>query len=55
MQCRIFGRTCWPVSETRIGARQIGGQWGKVDDAASIRTPLHAFERGINFVDTPGS
>ena len=34
------------------GGWQIGGQWGRVDDAASIRTLLHAFEKGINFVDT---
>lgn len=52
MQYRDFGRTGWKVSEIGFGAWQIGGQWGKVDDAASIRTLLHAFEREINFVDT---
>lgn len=52
MQYRDFGRTGWKVSEIGFGAWQIGGQWGKVDDAASIRTLLHAFDRGINFVDT---
>ena len=52
MQYRNFGRTGWKVSEIGFGAWQIGGQWGRVDDAASIRTLLHAFERGINFVDT---
>lgn len=52
MQYRDFGRTGWKVSEIGFGAWQIGGQWGKVDDAASVRTLLHAFERGINFVDT---
>lgn len=52
MRYRTFGRTGWQVSEIGFGAWQIGGQWGKVDDAASIRTLLHAFERGINFVDT---
>lgn len=30
----------------------MGGDWGPVDDEASIRTLLHAFESGINFVDT---
>lgn len=52
MQYRQFGRTGWSVSEIGFGAWQIGGTWGKIDDAASIRTLLHAFERGINFVDT---
>lgn len=52
MRYRAFGRTGWQVSEIGFGAWQIGGQWGRVDDAASIRTLLHAFERGINFVDT---
>jgi aryl-alcohol dehydrogenase-like predicted oxidoreductase len=52
MQYRTFGRTGWKVSEIGFGGWQIGGSWGKVDDAASIRTLLHAFERGINFVDT---
>lgn len=52
MQYRTFGRTGWQVSEIGFGAWQIGGQWGKVDDDASILTLLHAFEAGINFVDT---
>lgn len=52
MRYRHFGRTGWQVSEIGFGAWQIGGQWGRVDDAASIRTLLHAFDRGINFVDT---
>jgi aryl-alcohol dehydrogenase-like predicted oxidoreductase len=49
---RQFGRTGWSLSEIGFGAWQIGGSWGKVDDDASIRTLLHAFECGINFVDT---
>ena len=52
MRYRDFGRTGWKVSEIGFGAWQIGGSWGHVDDAASIRTLLHAFDRGINFVDT---
>lgn len=52
MQYRTFGRTGWQVSEIAFGGWQIGGDWGTVDDDASIRTLLHAFERGINFVDT---
>jgi len=52
MNFRPFGRTGWQVSEIGFGAWQLGGQWGKQDDAASIETLHHAFERGINFVDT---
>lgn len=52
MRYRTFGRTGWQVSEIGFGAWKLGGQWGKVDDKASIRTLLHAFEKGINFVDT---
>jgi aryl-alcohol dehydrogenase-like predicted oxidoreductase len=52
MEYRTFGRTGWDVSEISFGAWQLGGQWGEVDDEASIRTLLHAYERGINFVDT---
>lgn len=52
MRTRPFGRTGWHVSEIGFGAWQIGGDWGAVDDDASVRTLLHAFERGINFVDT---
>jgi aryl-alcohol dehydrogenase-like predicted oxidoreductase len=52
VQYRIFGKTGWSVSEISFGAWQLGGQWGQVDDEASIRTLLDAYEQGINFVDT---
>ena len=52
MRFRTFGRTGWQVSEIAFGAWQIGGGWGKVDDAQSIATLLYAFEKGVNFVDT---
>jgi aryl-alcohol dehydrogenase-like predicted oxidoreductase len=52
MRFRSFGRTGWNVSEIGFGAWQIGGGWGKVDDDESISTLLHAFDKGINFVDT---
>ncbi len=52
MQYRTFGRTGWQVSEIAFGGWQLGGDWGHVDDEASIRTLHHAFTRGINFVDT---
>lgn len=52
MRYRHFGKTGWQVSEIAFGGWQLGGQWGEVDDEASIATLLHAFERGVNFVDT---
>jgi aryl-alcohol dehydrogenase-like predicted oxidoreductase len=52
MHYREFGRTGWKVSEIAFGGWQLGGQWGDVDDEASIATLLHAFEQGVNFVDT---
>lgn len=52
MRYRDFGRTGWKVSEIGFGGWQIGGAWGAVDDDASVRTLLHAFDKGINFVDT---
>ena len=52
MKYRQFGRTGWQVSEIAFGAWQLGGDWGVVDDDASIATLHHAFDRGVNFVDT---
>ena len=52
MKYRSFGRTGWNVSEIAFGAWQLGGDWGSVDDDASIRTLHHAFDRGVNLVDT---
>jgi aryl-alcohol dehydrogenase-like predicted oxidoreductase len=52
VQYRTFGQTGWQVSEIAFGGWQIGGDWGTVDDQASIRTLHHSFASGINFVDT---
>jgi aryl-alcohol dehydrogenase-like predicted oxidoreductase len=52
MRYRSFGRTGWNVSEISFGGWQLGGGWGSVDDEASISTLLHAYESGINVVDT---
>lgn len=52
MRYRAFGRTGWQVSEIAFGAWQLGGDWGRVDDADSIATLHYAFEKGVNFVDT---
>jgi aryl-alcohol dehydrogenase-like predicted oxidoreductase len=52
LQYRTLGQTGWQVSEIAFGGWQLGGDWGAVDDRASIRTLHHSFDRGINFVDT---
>ncbi len=52
MQYRKFGRTGWKISEIAFGAWQLGGDWGAVDDAASMRTLHHAWDKGVNLVDT---
>lgn len=52
MHYRTFGRTGWRVSEIGFGAWQLGGQWGDVDDDESVAALLHAYELGVNFVDT---
>jgi aryl-alcohol dehydrogenase-like predicted oxidoreductase len=49
---REFGTSGWHVSEISFGGWQLGGQWGKVDDEASVRSLLYAFEQGVNLVDT---
>ncbi|MCQ6558405.1 aldo/keto reductase [Paenibacillus mendelii] len=52
MKYRTFGKTGWSVSEIGFGGWQLGGDFGKVDEGESIRTLHHAWDRGINFVDT---
>ena len=52
MEYRDFGRTGWRVSAISFGGWQLGGQWGDVDDEVSIRSLLHAYGSGVNFVDT---
>lgn len=49
---REFGQTGWKVSEIAFGGWQLGGTWGDVNDDDSVKTLLHAYEKGINFVDT---
>lgn len=52
MHYRTFGKTGWRVSEIGIGTMPIAGTYGHVEDEQGIRTLLHAFDRGINYVDT---
>jgi aryl-alcohol dehydrogenase-like predicted oxidoreductase len=52
MNKRALGRTGFSVSEVSFGAWAIGGTWGQVDDAESLRALHRAVDLGINFFDT---
>ncbi len=48
----MLGRTGFRVSEISFGAWAIGGFWGTVDDAESMRALHAAIDAGVNFIDT---
>lgn len=52
MQYRTLGRTGWKVSTISFGCWAIGGTWGDVDDADSMKALRKAVELGVNFFDT---
>lgn len=52
MEYRPLGRTGVHVSAIGFGAWAIGGSWGAVDDAASMRALHTAVDAGVNFIDT---
>jgi len=52
MNYRELGRTGWQVSEVSFGAWAIGGDWGEVDDKASIAALERSIDLGVNFIDT---
>jgi aryl-alcohol dehydrogenase-like predicted oxidoreductase len=52
MEYRQLGRTDMKVSAISFGAWAIGGTWGHVDDADSMRALHAAIDAGVNFVDT---
>jgi aryl-alcohol dehydrogenase-like predicted oxidoreductase len=52
MEFRQLGRTDLSVSAISFGAWAIGGFWGAVDDAESMRALHAAIESGVNFIDT---
>jgi aryl-alcohol dehydrogenase-like predicted oxidoreductase len=52
MQYRPLGRTGMNVSAISFGAWAIGGTWGPVDDAESLKALHAAIDAGMNFVDT---
>jgi aryl-alcohol dehydrogenase-like predicted oxidoreductase len=52
MNYRRLGKTGFSVSEVSFGAWAIGGTWGEVDDAESLRALHAAIDAGQNFIDT---
>src|SRR5262245_33563061 len=52
MKYRPLGRTGFEISEVSFGAWAIGGTWGSVDDAESMKALHRALELGVNFFDT---
>jgi aryl-alcohol dehydrogenase-like predicted oxidoreductase len=52
MEHRRLGRTDMTVSAISFGAWAIGGAWGSVDDADSLRALHAAVDSGMNFIDT---
>jgi aryl-alcohol dehydrogenase-like predicted oxidoreductase len=52
VQYRRLGRTDMTVSAVSFGAWAIGGFWGTVDDAESLRALHAAVDAGVNFIDT---
>jgi len=52
MEYRRLGRTNMKVSAISFGAWAIGGTWGPVEDADSLRALHAAVDAGMNFVDT---
>ena len=52
MEYRRFGRTGRDVSAIGFGAWAIGGSWGSVDDATSLRALHAAADAGITLIDT---
>ena len=52
MLYRKLGKTGIKVSEIGFGAWQIGGGFGKQDDAEGIACIHRAMELGVNFIDT---
>jgi aryl-alcohol dehydrogenase-like predicted oxidoreductase len=52
MNRRTLGRTGFAVSKISFGAWAIGGTWGEVDDAQSLRALHAAIDAGMNFIDT---
>jgi aryl-alcohol dehydrogenase-like predicted oxidoreductase len=55
MEYRQFGGTELKVSQMGLGCMSMSGVYGPADDNESIATLHHAFDLGINFLDTSAS
>lgn len=52
MMQRLLGRSGVAVSAIGMGCWAIGSDWGKVDDAESVRALQRALDLGVTFFDT---
>lgn len=52
MRYRRLGKTGYEVGEIGFGAWAIGGSWGEVDDAVSLRALHAAADAGVTLFDT---
>jgi aryl-alcohol dehydrogenase-like predicted oxidoreductase len=52
MISRLLGRSNVAVSAIGMGCWAIGSDWGKVDDAESLRALQHALDLGVTFFDS---
>lgn len=55
MEYRQFGETEFKISPMGLGCMSMSGAYGPADDNESIATLHHAFDLGINFIDTSAS
>jgi aryl-alcohol dehydrogenase-like predicted oxidoreductase len=52
MKTTVLGRSGLRVSRIAFGTWQLGGDWGRFDEAAAIAAIRRARELGVNFFDT---
>jgi aryl-alcohol dehydrogenase-like predicted oxidoreductase len=52
MKTTTLGRTGLRVSRVAFGTWQLGGDWGRFDEAAALTAIRRARELGVNFFDT---
>ena len=52
MQTTTLGRTGLAVSRIAFGTWQLGGDWGRFDEAAALAAIRRARELGVNFFYT---
>jgi len=52
MQQRRLGKTGYQIGEIGFGAWAIGGAWGPVDDATSLKALHAAADAGVTLIDT---